>query len=231
MIYAFDVDGTLTPSRQQMDPGFKAWFSTFIEKNRVILVTGSDYPKTVEQIGSDIAEKVERVYCCAGNSVWMGGTEIKKADWIPDPKLLEMLENLLTACDYPERYGNHIEMRPGMINFSVVGRNVDKAGRHDYYEWDKVKRERQSVCTLIKAAFPDLDCQIGGEISVDIYPLGNDKSQVARYYEGETITFYGDGMNPGQNDYALASVLEYPSSAIAVRDWTDTYKYLKGETP
>lgn len=228
MIYAFDVDGTLTPSRQKMDPGFKAWFLTFIQRNRVILVTGSDYPKTVEQIGEDIAEAVERVYCCAGNSVWMAGTEIRRADWIPAPPVVHMLDNLLAASDYPERWGNHKELRPGMLNFSIVGRNVDQSGRRDYYEWDKIHRERQSICTLVKSTFPELDCQIGGEISVDIYPVGLDKSQVAKYYS-EPITFYGDGMSPGQNDYALASVLESPSKAIAVRDWTETYKYLKGE--
>ena len=45
--FIFDVDGTLTPSRQPMDPQFKEWFLSFMEREKVWLVTGSDYPKTV----------------------------------------------------------------------------------------------------------------------------------------------------------------------------------------
>ena len=45
--YIFDVDGTLTPSRQKMDPKFKHFFLKFIETNKVWLVTGSDRKSVV----------------------------------------------------------------------------------------------------------------------------------------------------------------------------------------
>ena len=35
MIYIFDVDGTLTPSRNPMDKEFKDFFKKFIKKKRV----------------------------------------------------------------------------------------------------------------------------------------------------------------------------------------------------
>ena len=60
--FIFDVDGTLTPSRQTIDPEFKKFFLRFIKDNKVFLVTGSDYPKTVEQLGADITENVVTVY-------------------------------------------------------------------------------------------------------------------------------------------------------------------------
>ena len=40
--FIFDVDGTLTPSRQEMDKEFQKWFTGFQEKNFPYLVTGSD---------------------------------------------------------------------------------------------------------------------------------------------------------------------------------------------
>jgi phosphomannomutase len=46
MNFVFDVDGTLTPSRGQMDPEFKLWFKLWIRHKPVYLVTGSDYAKT-----------------------------------------------------------------------------------------------------------------------------------------------------------------------------------------
>ena len=51
--FVFDVDGTLTPSRGEIDPEFKQFFDKFCIKNNVYFVTGSDKAKTVEQLGED----------------------------------------------------------------------------------------------------------------------------------------------------------------------------------
>ena len=76
--FIFDVDGTLTPSRGVIDPQFKAFFNSFCLMNNVYLVTGSDKPKTVEQIGEDIYNKCKRVYQCSGSDVWQGSENIFK---------------------------------------------------------------------------------------------------------------------------------------------------------
>ena len=52
--FIFDVDGTLTPSRKQMDIGFSSEFLIFCCKYDTYLVTGSDRAKTIEQVGLDI---------------------------------------------------------------------------------------------------------------------------------------------------------------------------------
>lgn len=68
--YVFDVDGTLTPSRQVINKKFAVWFRKFCQSNHVYLVTGSDRPKTLEQIGNTIYNSCNRVYNCNGNDVW-----------------------------------------------------------------------------------------------------------------------------------------------------------------
>ena len=73
MNYIFDVDGTLTPSRMRIDKEFKEFFLEFIKKNNVYLATGSDYIKTVEQLGTEICESVTKCYNCCGISVWPNG--------------------------------------------------------------------------------------------------------------------------------------------------------------
>ena len=60
--FIFDVDGTLSDSRQLMDPEFKAWFLEFMSREKVWLVTGSDYEKTLEQLGPEICEHVVTCY-------------------------------------------------------------------------------------------------------------------------------------------------------------------------
>ena len=47
--YIFDVDGTLTPSRKQIDEKFWVFFLKFCCSNDVYLVTGSDRDTTVVQ--------------------------------------------------------------------------------------------------------------------------------------------------------------------------------------
>ena len=59
MKYIFDVDGTLTPSRQVIDSAFEAFMIKFCCKHDVYLVTGSDRQKTVDQLGLDICYRAK----------------------------------------------------------------------------------------------------------------------------------------------------------------------------
>jgi phosphomannomutase len=67
--YVFDVDGTLTPSRVRMNEEFRQEFLAFQETNNTYLVTGSDYPKTLEQVGEEVISKAKLVFNCCGNEV------------------------------------------------------------------------------------------------------------------------------------------------------------------
>ena len=62
MNYIFDVEGTLTPARKEMDLSFMAWFIIFECKHPVYLVTGSDRQKTIDQVGLDVYNRAKRVY-------------------------------------------------------------------------------------------------------------------------------------------------------------------------
>jgi phosphomannomutase len=112
-----------------------------------------------------------------------------------------------------------------MINFSIVGRMATPNERKNYYDWDKVYNERQNICHLLLKEFPELEFEVGGEISIDIYPIGNNKSQVLNYIK-DSIYFFGDGIMPGKNDWRLAEVLKYPSRSFPVKSWQDTLNKL-----
>ena len=126
MVYLFDVDGTLTPSRDNIVPAFKKEFLNFCKNNSVSLVTGSDYEKTLEQLGEDILNAVEFSFNCSGNAVYKKGKLIHQSDWKLTQSLREFLEDQLTRTKYSGvKTGNHIEERIGTVNFSVVGRNAN----------------------------------------------------------------------------------------------------------
>ena len=224
--FIFDVDGTLTPSRQTINPKFKEWFLDFCKSNDVYLVTGSDYAKTLEQVGEDICMKVKRIYNCSGSDVWEQCVNIRSNDWGAPKELYDLMYGWLQASSFPARMGQHIEERPGMINFSVVGRGATLAERKMYVEYDIAHRERESIAYEINSKFENITATVGGETGVDIHPTGTDKSQILKDFSKEDkIYFFGDKTLPGGNDYPLAKLLS--NTSYQVKNWRDTWERLQ----
>ena len=230
-IFIFDVDGTLTPSRLPMTNKFENFFKKWTKKNTFYLVTGSDLPKLQEQMnGLEIHSN--GIFTCCGNQFWESDPAVhpKHCDLIYDnkfemtTKLKNSLKVMLMSSQYKHRYGNHIEDRGSMVNFSIVGRNCTQEQREEYYEWDKEKGERRKMSIFLKNKFKDLDAVIGGQISIDIYPKGNDKSQILNIIEQERLVppneyiFIGDGIENGGNDYPLAELMDNTE----ICDWYHT---------
>ena len=212
-----------------MDKQFKKWFMEFVHKYPVAFVSGSDSDKTIEQVGQDLFDAVEYSFNCAGNAVYQKGQLIWQSDWQPDEELMKYLSYELLASKYPQRYGNHIELRTGMVNFSIIGRNCTASERLIYFHWDLKHRERYEICSRLKTHLPHLTFEIGGEISIDIFPNGCDKSQILKYFKDQEIIFFGDRMEPGGNDYSLAQAIldNNLGRCYNINNWSDTEKVLK----
>ena len=221
------MDGTLTPSRQVINPGFKKFFKDFIQGNKVWLVTGSDYPKTLEQLGADICESVVTVYNCSGNDVWHKGKRVNSKPFEAPKELYDLMNGWLQSSGFPLRTGNHIEERMGTINFSVVGRNCTLAERKLYVQHDIENRERESIAFQINSEFPNITAAVGGETGIDIYRKGGDKSQILEdFNKNDTIYFFGDKIVPGGNDWPLAKQLN-KNRCYNVKNWRDTMERLQ----
>ena len=230
--FIFDVDGTLTESRQQIDLSFEVYMIKFCCKYDVYLVTGSDRAKTVEQVGLDIYNRSKRVYNCSGADVYEKDNNVYKSDWKPSRKLINFLRDELDYSTFPHKTGNHIEHRPGGINFSVLGRGEDSMKyRKEYVKWDINTTDRILMSDRIKSEFPDLNIQIGGQTGLDI--SNSDKSQILRDFNLEDeLVFFGDMMKKGQNDYPLAVAVDKRGGTnYTVGSWQETYKKLKDLTP
>ena len=224
--FIFDVDGTLTPSRQTIDPTFKEFFKHFIRDNKVWLVTGSDYAKTVEQLGTDICESVVTVYNCSGNDTYFKGKRVNCKAFEAPKELYDLMHGWLQTSSFPLRTGNHIEERMGTINFSIVGRNCTLKERKLYVKHDLENRERESIAYQINLEFPNITATIGGETGIDIYRKGGDKSQILEdFNKDDKIWFFGDKMDPGGNDWPLAAKLN-KQRCFNVKDWRDTWERL-----
>lgn len=205
-IFLFDVDGTLTKPRCTIDDDFGFFFYDWSMDKKVVLVTGSDREKTLEQIGQLV--DLFPCYQCAGNQLWIHGMLLYENQWEPSKFLLDELEDFLESSDFELRCGRHIEIRPGMVNFSVIGRACDMEQRKVYYDWDCVTGERKRIVDSINSRWSQLEASAGGQISIDIYPKGMGKGQIipALKQSGEVI-FFGDKTMPGGNDFTIARQL------------------------
>ena len=223
-IFIFDIDGTLTPSRLRMTEEFAKFFDKWSEKNKYYLVTGSDLDKTKEQLPIAYVDRAEAIFTCCGNQMWRDDELIYNNKFTPPKDLIKYLERKVLKSEYPNRCGNHIEDRGSMVNFSVVGRDCTQEQREDYFEWDKAMGERNIMCMEIKGTYPGVDAVVGGQISIDIYPKGMDKSQVLNVIEQERLVppneyiFIGDGIKNGGNDYPLAELMDNTE----ICDWYHT---------
>ena len=224
-IYIFDVDGTLTPSRLQMTKEFSKFFEKWSNENKYYLVTGSDLDKTKEQLPIAYIDRAEALFTCCGNQMWRDDELIYDNKFELTSKLKNSLEVVLMSSQYPYRYGNHIEDRGSMVNFSIVGRNCTQEQREHFFKWDEEKGERKKISIFLKHKFKDLDAVLGGQISIDIYPKGMDKSQIFdvikqdRLVEPSEYIFIGDRTEKGGNDYPLAKLMKE----------TDNCKYFQTE--
>ena len=210
-VFIFDVDGTLTPSRRPMTKEFKKFFFNWAKKNIFYLVSGSDLEKMKEQVPDYILNLAKGVFTCGGNELYIDGDLIYKNIFEPSAELFKYLHLELKFSPYKIKTNNHIENRGAMVNFSIVGRDCTLEQRLDYFKYDTEKGERKRIAEAIKRQFPDLDAVIGGQISIDIAPKGNDKSQVIKKIMEQNIVtskdnyvFIGDRTMKGGNDYPLA---------------------------
>jgi len=235
-IYVFDIDGTLTVPRRLMDEKFAEKFVNFCNENITYLCTGSDWGKVVQQVPEEILKSVYGTFVCSANAFWGPGLteDLSCREFFsPSRDLISDLNNLVKNSGFTKKVGGHIDERVGMVNFSIAGRGPGKEGvRPAYIEWDKKINERIDAVKFLAPRHIDLDFNIGGEISIDIHPKGNDKSRSIRMIrtwhgpEDIKIYFFGDKLHQGGNDYPVLKELTADDEAVCVKSYLDLEKIL-----
>jgi len=227
--FLFDVDGTLTPSRKVIDARHENFFHDVCSNNLVYIVTGSDRQKTLEQLGSNIIDKVQLLFNCSGNEVWKDAKLLYKSDWTLPSEVEIFLKNQLDKSKFPLRTGNHIEHRNGSVNFSVVGRNCDEKQRQEYISWDKKNNERYRLAKLINDKYENVSAFVGGETGIDLFEKGKDKQQVVEKIrgEGDVLYFFGDQIFENGNDYNIAMECDHYYNVEKCHQTYDILTYFK----
>lgn len=217
ILLLFDVDGTLTFPRSDIEPLFEEFLYNKIKPIATIgVVGGSDLEKMFEQLnGQKILQHFDYLFPENGlvqivNGIETGRQSIHKH---LGEKTLQRFINFvlryLSELELPFKRGTFIEFRNGMLNVSPIGRNCSRDERNFFADYDSKHNIRGTMIKKLEEEFHDIDLQysIGGQISFDVFPHGWDKSYALQFVTNATdysqIHFFGDKTEPGGNDYEI----------------------------
>lgn len=229
MIVLFDVDGTLTLPRQRISSEMENFLDNLSKRVTVGLVGGSDIYKIAEQTTNSIetsdaviqcVKKFDYVFAENGLVAYKNGKILKKMNLI-EHLGEEKLQRFINFClaymaklHLPAKRGNFIEFRTGMINVCPVGRSCSQEERNEFVCYDEKNDIRKNFVEALDKEFGPssqdnlgLVFSIGGQISIDAFPSGWDKTFCLQYLmnDFEKIYFFGDKTSPGGNDFEIFS--------------------------
>ncbi|KAI6652200.1 Phosphomannomutase-like [Oopsacas minuta] len=213
-ICLFDVDGTLTPSRNPATQEMLQYLNELKGKVALAWVSGSDLVKISDQLDGRENTISLFKYCFAENGLvaFKEGNLISKQDIVKhmgDKNVKEFVNfclKYIADIDIPKKRGTFIELRTGLINLCPVGRNCSQEEREEFSDFDMEHKVREKFVEVLKKEFAHMKLRfvIGGQISIDVFPEGWDKTFCLNILEKEgvkTIHFFGDRAYPGGNDY------------------------------
>lgn len=211
VVVLFDVDGTLTyPMKPIESDVIKSLQDLKSKGYNLSVVGGSDYKKISEQLG-------ETIYlfdniCSENGLVTHTKNEIVSLSLIQTlgetafQDLINTILSELSRITIPIKRDRFIEVRKACINVSPIGRSCSYEERIQFNHYDMIHKIRhrliENLTPILKKY--NLKAAIGGMISIDIYPVGWDKTYSLNFFHNEEkIHFFGDKTDPGGNDYEL----------------------------
>jgi phosphomannomutase len=152
-------------------------------------------------------------------------------DWLQN-----YVDNILKTPFERDLFLKSAEFRHGMINVPLIQRKASFEDRNKFEKYDQEHGIRKTMVQEAKKALPDLDVtySIGGQISIDVFPRGWDKTYCLGHVEAEKkrsgveytqIHFFGDMIQPGGNDHEIYE--DKRTIGHAVTDPEDCMKQVK----
>lgn len=218
ILLLFDVDGTLTYPRSDVESEFEEFLYTKIKPLATIgIVGGSDLEKMFEQLnGKHILEKFDYIFPENGLVQIEKGVEVGKESLqkhLGEEKLQRFINYVLrylSELELPFKRGTFLEFRNGMMNICPIGRQCSREERNFFNQYDNEHHVRAKMIEALTKEFADLDFKysIGGQISFDVFPRGWDKTFALRHVTKpgknyKEIHFFGDKTYDGGNDYEI----------------------------
>ena len=241
-LIVFDLDGTLTESKQNLAVAMAALLTRLLEKKPIAIIGGGKFERFRTQFLDKLnapEQLLENLFLLptdgaafyrytdgAWQQIYAGNLSTEEKQ-----KILAAFEKTFQELNYshpPEIYGELIEDRGSQITFSALGQEAPLELKE---QWQKEKTaQRMEIAEVVQNYLPDFTVRVAGLTSIDVTRLGTDKAyglrQMGKYLNIPLadMLFVGDAIFPGGNDYAVVSTgVEY----LTVSGPTETQTVIK----
>lgn len=238
-IVAFDLDGTLTESKQALDSEMALLMHELMKVKKTAIISGAGFPQFEKQVIARLpaASNWDNLYILAGDGAalyrntagtWQAVYAIRLTD-DDKTRVYEALEKAFADIGFekPSKlYGVLVEDRDIQMTFSGLG---SQAPLELKQAWDPNQEKRIVLRGALEKYLPEFAVNIGGTTSIDI-TKGVDKAYGINKLLGSTGTkpalllFVGDAFYPGGND---APVISLGVRCISVRTVAETKSIIR----
>lgn len=239
-LVAFDLDGTLAPSKSPIVPTMARALERLVSRFSVGVMSGGLLSQFQTQLlsGLNLGENAQNLHLlptCGTQYYRLGDSGQPQALYVQTlsdaqreaaRRVLESAARELGLWE-DNPWGEIIEDRGTQVTFSALGQ---KAPLEAKLAWDSDGVKKHALARFTQQKLPDLSVRVGGSTSVDVTARGIDKAYGMRALLARTglrvdqVLFVGDQLSPAGNDYPVVST---GVACQAVAGWEQTLSLIE----
>lgn len=237
-IILFDIDGTLTKSTKIISSDM---INTLLKlKNKpnikLGLVGGGTFEKIKYQM-NNIIHIFKYIFAESGAVIYVDGKKVLEKNMLDycDNVLLDNIKmkasNIISNIEGLPIHTTKLDQRNGLLYISIPGMGASDKERNDFIELNNQNGIKKYILDELKCIDKDsqLNIAYGGEVGIQVSPLGFDKSQAIHYLIendlNEPVYYFGDRTEPDGNDYPI--YIHERVNGFKVNDYFDTINQLE----
>jgi HAD superfamily hydrolase (TIGR01484 family) len=232
-LIAFDLDGTLAPSKSAIDVEMSALLVKLMGVVKVAIISGGALHQFKEQVLAHLPQdgRLDNLSilptCGTRFYQYRDGWDQLYADDLSKQQQQQIIAALKEAVassgfQAATTWGDSIENRESQITYSALGQEAPLKAKEP---WDPDFTKRKAIKALLEVSLPNFSIRLGGSTSIDITKPGIDKAYgIGKLHdilgvEIRDILYIGDALFPGGNDYPARGT---GAVCIQVRDPEET---------
>ncbi len=243
-VIAFDLDGTLAPSKSPLPDRMGEMLDQLLERYHVCVISGGKFGQFEKQLLANLKaspDRLERLHLMPTCGTRYYNYDLADKKWTlvyaedfteaEKDKIKEALMRGVKELGYVEEktYGETLEDRGSQITWSALGQDIvdhlGPEGVRQKEEWDPANKKKNEIRDFVAELIPEFEVRVGGVTSIDITKPGIDKAYGMRKLMDileigkEDIFFIGDRIQPGGNDYPVKAM---GIDSLEISKWEET---------
>jgi HAD superfamily hydrolase (TIGR01484 family) len=243
-VIAFDLDGTLAPSKSPLPDRMGSALNRLLDKYHVCIISGGKFEQFEKQLLGNLKaddNKLEKLHLMPTCGTRYYRYDKAKKSWkriyaedFSEHQKAKIVKELKKAVEHfgmheKHLYGETIEDRGSQISWSALGQDiVDALGEEGIKlkeEWDPDNKKKLKMVGFLSPLLEEFEVRAGGTTTIDITKKGIDKAygmnKIMNMLDiGKSeIFFIGDRIIEGGNDYPVKAM---GIDTMQISSWQET---------